>query len=159
MDINPPHKKHTEADHTPHTLPEKLAKGLFEGIQYINPLHYKKFFELSHQEAEDFYKNFFAHQFILRDHLAIDRTMLANESTFLAYIRTALAITAAGGTLIHFSTSEFTEYLGLALIIAGIIGFVIGSTRYRRMKKTITAIRKSKEHEDATKNRKAMTGV
>ena len=35
-------------------------------------------------------------QLILRDHLAADRTVLANERTFLAYIRTTLTLFVAG---------------------------------------------------------------
>ena len=35
---------------------------------------------------------------ILRDHLALDRTRLANERTLLAYARTALMLVVAGAT-------------------------------------------------------------
>lgn len=35
---------------------------------------------------------------ILRDHLALDRTRLANERTLLAYIRTAFMLLVAGAT-------------------------------------------------------------
>lgn len=37
---------------------------------------------------------------ILRDRLAIDRTASANERTFLAYIRTALALFVSGATFV-----------------------------------------------------------
>lgn len=36
---------------------------------------------------------------ILREHLAIERTRLANETTLLAYIRTGLYFLVAGSTL------------------------------------------------------------
>ena len=43
---------------------------------------------------------------ILRDHLAYDRTVLANERTFLSYMRTSIALFAAGGTLGSFSRTS-----------------------------------------------------
>jgi len=159
MDINPPSNEKIEVDKISRKLSEKIAKSLIEGLRHIDPRHYKKLFESSHKEEDDFYKSFFAHQFILRDHLAIDRTMLANESTLLAYVRTGLAITAAGATLLHFSTSPYTDYLSFVLILSGILGLIIGGTRYRHMKKVIMAIRKGKEREEAIKNRKSMTGI
>jgi putative membrane protein len=42
----------------------------------------------------------------LADRLAVERTQLANETTLLAYIRTALAIAAGGGTLLQFFSSH-----------------------------------------------------
>ena len=37
-------------------------------------------------------EQFTAEELILRDHLALDRTRLANERTLLAYLRTALML-------------------------------------------------------------------
>ncbi|MDD2749769.1 DUF202 domain-containing protein [Acidithiobacillus sp.] len=39
---------------------------------------------------------FSAHNFILRDWLALDRTILANERTILSFTRTALVLILAG---------------------------------------------------------------
>ena len=39
---------------------------------------------------------------ILRDHLAMDRTILANERTLLAYVRTAFATIVAGLSFLQF---------------------------------------------------------
>ena len=43
---------------------------------------------------------------ILRDHLAIDRTKLANIRTFLAYFRTALLVCASGISFIKIFPNE-----------------------------------------------------
>jgi len=43
---------------------------------------------------------------ILRDHLAYDRTVLANERTLLSYLRTAIALLAAGATLVKIFPEE-----------------------------------------------------
>lgn len=74
---------------------------------------------------------------ILRDQLAIDRTVLSNERTFLAYIRTALALFATGGFVIRFFDSSLLEVLGWVFIILGIITVIIGKFRYRKMKRLI----------------------
>lgn len=41
-------------------------------------------------------------ELILRDYLAVDRTLLANESALLSYTRTSLTMLVAGVTLTHF---------------------------------------------------------
>ncbi|MBI4505278.1 MAG: DUF202 domain-containing protein [Chloroflexi bacterium] len=87
------------------------------------------------------YARFTAEELILRDHLAMDRTILANERTFLAYIRTALAFAAAGVSLVHFFDSPATEVLGWALIPVAAITFVVGLVRYTRMRSTIHQVR------------------
>lgn len=123
----------------------------------MNSSFQKRF--LNDDEEKDFYKNFLVHQFILRDHLAIDRTMLANESTFLAYIRTGLAVSAAGATLLHFAGTSVPDFFGAGLLVSGVLIFVFGVARYQRMKKKITHIRESKERDEAIRQRKSMNGV
>ncbi len=89
-----------------------------------------------------FYENLTKEELILRDHLAIDRTVLANESTFLAYIRTSLAVTAAGATLIHFFTETYIHLFGGSLIVSGIFIFFWGYRRFRKMEKDIKKIKR-----------------
>lgn len=48
------------------------------------------------------YEKFLSRDFILRDWLAVDRTILANERTLLSYTRTALTLILAGLTFIRF---------------------------------------------------------
>lgn len=56
---------------------------------------------------------------ILRDYLAIDRTILANETNYMSFIRTSLTLIAAGATLIKFFNSEYTQALGWAFVAVG----------------------------------------
>jgi len=49
---------------------------------------------------------------MLRDDLAIDRTLLANERTLLAYLRTALALVIAGLTIVHFADAVWYQIAG-----------------------------------------------
>ncbi|GAB5402026.1 MAG: hypothetical protein Aurels2KO_02570 [Aureliella sp.] len=67
----------------------------------------------------------------IRDHLARDRTTLANERTFLSYIRTAFGFAAAGGTLIKlFPTEQSSQILGGGLLAAGAIILIVGIWRF-----------------------------
>lgn len=79
------------------------------------------------------YQHYCQEDLILRDYLAIDRTILANERTFLAYIRTALAISAAGASFIKFFESLPMTIIGWAMVPVGIIVLLIGVRRYRQM--------------------------
>jgi putative membrane protein len=78
-------------------------------------------------------------QLILRDHLAIDRTVLANERTLLAYLRTALAILVVGASLIKFFHAEVYEIIGWALLPLGVGVIVFGAVRFRRTAACIRA--------------------
>jgi len=72
-------------------------------------------------------------QLILRDHLAIDRTVLANERTFLAYIRTALTLFVVGASLIKFFDSLPATVVGWVFIPIGLAVFAFGISRYRHV--------------------------
>lgn len=68
---------------------------------------------------------------ILRDHLAYDRTVLANERTLLSYVRTSIALLAAGGTLVKiFPDEPAMATLGAILLVLGGAVMVIGSWRF-----------------------------
>lgn len=88
------------------------------------------------------YKNFSKEDLILRDHLAIDRTILSNESTLLAYVRTSLAIIAAGVTLVHFFNVTLVQIAGEVLVTAGVLILVLGYRRFKMMQKSINEIRR-----------------
>jgi len=83
------------------------------------------------------YENRSATNLILRDHLAIDRTILANERTFLAYARTALALVVAGVSFIKLLDSPETTFMGWLLIPLGIATLVWGTRRYFQMRVTV----------------------
>ena len=66
----------------------------------------------------------------MRDHLALDRTMLANERTLLAYIRTALALAGAGAVVIRFFEGSGVLLSGWALVGLGAAMAVLGGWRF-----------------------------
>ena len=76
---------------------------------------------------------------ILRDHLAYDRTVLANERTLLSYLRTAIALLAAGGTLVKIFPDEADIVgIGLCLLVLGGLTALIGIWRFMAIKQKIS---------------------
>jgi putative membrane protein len=78
---------------------------------------------------------------ILRDHLAYDRTILANETTLLAYLRTAMALLAAGATLFRlYSDDAFFQVLGMVMLVLGVLIAAVGIHRFFTMSKRLTIL-------------------
>ena len=86
------------------------------------------------------YARFDGTKLILRDELAIDRTLLANERTLLAYLRSGVALIIGGVSLFHFANG-WLEYVGLACVPAGLVTGWIGIVRYRCMDRVISVVR------------------
>jgi putative membrane protein len=72
-------------------------------------------------------------QMILRDYLAVDRTMMANETSFMSYIRTSLTMIAAGATLIKFFNEPTMQALGWGFIVIGGWLAIHGYNRFRQV--------------------------
>ncbi len=79
---------------------------------------------------------------VLREHLAIERTKLANETTLLAYTRTGLYFLVAGSTLGHIIQSAFWQVVEFPLIIIGVGLMIIGLVRFILLKRLIKRTRK-----------------
>lgn len=68
------------------------------------------------------------------------RFTLANERTFLAWVRTALALAAGGLAAIHLIPDAYgSELLGLSLLA---LGFLTAASAYRRWFRTEVAMRR-----------------
>jgi putative membrane protein len=85
------------------------------------------------------YSRFKGKELSLSDHLAIDRTILANERTLLAYGRTALALVIVGGSCIQFFEARWLEVLGGSFILAAVAVAIRGWERYHRMRAYVAA--------------------
>ena len=70
------------------------------------------------------------------------RTFLANERTFLSFIRTSLTLFIVAFTLIKFVDNVILEFSGWVFVAIGVITFFVGLTRYYRMKMLIRAFTK-----------------
>ena len=70
------------------------------------------------------------------------RFLLANERTFLAYVRTAVALHVAGFGILQFLTHSqdlVREVFGVAMVTAGSFLGVVGYRRFRSNEATIRA--------------------
>lgn len=88
------------------------------------------------------YSRFTNSDLILRDELAIDRTILANERTLLAYLRSGVALLIAGVSIMQFADQGWFRNVGIACLPFGVISSVIGVVRYRRMARAISLVRR-----------------
>jgi len=95
--------------------------------------------------GKSLYERFTRRELILRDELAIDRTLLANERTLLAYLRSAAALLIAGLTIIHFAVKGWFLTMGAVCIPGSIFVAVLGVRRYRRMDSEIRILRRELE--------------
>jgi putative membrane protein len=93
--------------------------------------------------TENPYRRFHGNELILRDELAIDRTILANERTVLAYLRGAMTLIIVGITFVNFFETGLLHYVGLACIPFGVAVGIFGYRRYRKMGKAIRDVRRS----------------
>jgi putative membrane protein len=103
--------------------------------------------------AKSPYERFEQSDLILRDELAIDRTLLANERTLLAYLRSAAALLIVGISMIHFSNEDWFHMTGLICIPGAVLVSLIGLLRFRKMNNAILIARtKSKEVDTQMEN-------
>lgn len=93
---------------------------------------------------------------LIREHLALERTKLANERTLLSYTQAALYFLLGGLALLQLKEYADLRYIGyLALIFSGLF-LTIGIWRYislsRKMKKLLRPDknRDKKEKEETT---------
>lgn len=79
-------------------------------------------------------------ELILRDRLAADRTLLANERTLLAYVRSAFGAFVAGVTFIQLFDSMLMRVIGTAFLPISAAVLVIGILRFRRFNRDIAPL-------------------
>lgn len=82
---------------------------------------------------------------IVRDFLALDRTILANERTFLAWIRTALSVIGAGIGLIKVFENVLLDTIGFSMIPLGMIVFIWGIYKFLKVRKDLSNLSDIKE--------------
>lgn len=79
-------------------------------------------------------------ELILRDHLAIERTKLANERTLFSYIRTSLYLLTAGIGILQFDSISRLYWLAWICMVAGVILFFLGFYRFGKMSRYLKKI-------------------
>ena len=74
---------------------------------------------------------------ILRERLAIERTVMANDTTLLAFIRTALYFSIAGISVNRLLNVEFGLLIEIIFLCIAFVILVIGIYKYRKQKKSL----------------------
>jgi putative membrane protein len=74
---------------------------------------------------------------ILRDYMAIERTVMANERTFLSYIRAALGLFFGGVSFMEFFDNVVIHMVGWLFIPLGLATFGVGLWRYKKIQRLI----------------------
>lgn len=97
-------------------------------------------------------------QMILRDYLAIDRTMMANETSFMSYVRTSLTMIAAGVTIVKFFTEPMMQAVGWAFIVVGAWVAIHGYQRFRQVDQILHRVKGETVHR-AKKLKKSRIGT
>lgn len=73
----------------------------------------------------------------LRDHLALERTKLANERTLFSYIRTSLYLLTAGIGIMEIRSIWHLRWVGWACLVLSVLLFIMGGCRFVLMKRHI----------------------
>ncbi len=76
---------------------------------------------------------------ILRDHLALERTRLANERTFMAYTRSSLYLIIGGLALLQLTDYGNLEWVGIVSLSLAAIFAVIGVVRFYQLKRQLSS--------------------
>lgn len=82
-------------------------------------------------------REFKRNQIILRDHLSLERTRLANERTFMAFVRTSLYLIVGGIAFLKVEELQSIQWLGYVCFLISIIVLVIGIMKYIRLRKDL----------------------
>ncbi len=85
-------------------------------------------------------------QMILRDYLAVDRTIMTNETSFMSYVRTALTLIATGAAMIKFFSEPTLQALGWAFIVVGGWLAIHGYQRYRQVDEILHRVKGETVH-------------
>ncbi len=84
---------------------------------------------------------------ITHDRDAIHRMILANQRTFLSYLRTALTFFVAGITFVKFFQELIVELIGWVFIPLGLATFVVGIYRYNQLRVRIVRMGRPLKHQ------------
>ena len=82
----------------------------------------------------------FRDEMILRDYLALDRTILANERTLLAYLRTFIGTFSAGIVIVKLLDTPLVNVIGYVFVIISPLFIVLGAIRYIQISKKLKSI-------------------
>lgn len=86
-------------------------------------------------------------EIILRDHLAMERTKLANERTLLSYIRASLYLLLGGIGLLGLKDFQDLKIIGYVSLSCSVLLLIIGIFRYTQLKRHLKQVYRPFEEE------------
>ncbi|MFZ0489038.1 MAG: DUF202 domain-containing protein [Salegentibacter sp.] len=89
---------------------------------------------------------------LLREHLALERTKLANERTLLSYIRASLYLLLGGLALLQIKKYEEMRWIGYLSIFISIVFIGIGISRYFILGRKLHKLLRTGKKPEKTKN-------
>ncbi|APG60294.1 DUF202 domain-containing protein [Christiangramia salexigens] len=91
---------------------------------------------------------------LIREHLALERTKLANERTILSYIRASLYLLIGGLALLQIKEYDHIKWLGYLSLFICVAFIVVGISRYIALARKLSKLLQPDDDEDDPKNRK-----
>ena len=76
---------------------------------------------------------------ILRDHLAMERTRLTNERTFMAYIRTSLYLIVGGFAFLKVDGLMHLNILGYFCFVLSVFVVILGTFKYKELQSDLNS--------------------
>lgn len=76
----------------------------------------------------------------LREHLALERTKLANERTLLSYIRASLYLLIGGIALLQIKEYPDMEVIGYVALVLCVFFIIIGISRYVALERKLKGL-------------------
>ena len=93
------------------------------------------------------------HKLSINDLLALERTSMANERTFLAYIRTSLTLIVPGVTGVQLADTLLLKIVSFLFVPIGILLFIIGAVRFYKKRKTKQFLKEIANDPDLNQNK------
>jgi len=90
-------------------------------------------------KIKNFYKEY-NDNMIIRDYLALDRTILANRRTLLSYVRTFIGLFGGGIGLVELLDNTVIMFVGYISMATSIPILIIGIIEYIKVKKSLSSI-------------------
>lgn len=91
---------------------------------------------------------------LIREHLALERTKLANERTILSYIRASLYLLIGGLALIQIKEYEHIKWIGYLSLFICVLFITIGIWRYIVLDKKLKKLLQPDEEEPLKEEQK-----
>lgn len=89
---------------------------------------------------------------LIREHLALERTKLANERTLLSYIRSSLYLFIGGLAILQVKEYSHVQWLGYLSLFICIVFISIGIYRYIHLNRKLRKLLQPEPEEQAKSN-------